>query len=144
MEKLKHFRDLRVYQAGLDAAIEIFNLTRQFPMEERFALTDQMRRASRSVCAGLAEAWRRRRYAAAFVAKLNESEAEAAEMQVHLELALHAGYIDQATFDRLDNIYDHILGQLVRMIEQPEKWVLKKRASAVAGDTSRRPSEAPR
>jgi four helix bundle protein len=120
--KIKHFRELDVYQNALKAAMEIFEISKRFPNEERFSLTDQVRRASRSVCANISEAWRKRRYAAAFVSKLNDAEGEAAETQVHIEIASLCGYLDGASFQRLDDIYDKIIGQLVNMAEHPEKW----------------------
>jgi four helix bundle protein len=120
--KIKHFRELDVYQNALNAAMEIFEISKRFPNEERFSLTDQIRRSSRSVCSNLSEAWRKRRYAAAFVSKLNDAEGEAAETQVHLEFASHCGYLDAASFQRLDDVYDKIIGQLVNMAEHPEKW----------------------
>ena len=74
--KIKTHEDLEVYQIAFDAAMEIFKLSKRFPVEEKYSLTDQIRRASRSVCANLAEAWRKRRYKAAFIAKLSDSEAQ--------------------------------------------------------------------
>ena len=123
--KIKHFRELDVYQNALKAAIEIFEISKRFPNEERFSLTDQVRRSSRSVCANISEAWRKRRYAAAFVSKLNDAEGEAAETQVHIEIASLCGYFDGAGFQRLDDIYDKIIGQLVNMAEHPEKWTTR-------------------
>ncbi|SRR5216684_644296 len=120
--KIKHFRELDVYRNALKAAMEIFEISKRFPNEERFSLTDQVRRSSRSVCANISEAWRKRRYAAAFVSKLNDAEGEAAETQVHIEIASLCGYLDGAGFQRLDDIYDKIIGQLVNMAEHPEKW----------------------
>jgi four helix bundle protein len=120
--KIKHFRELDVYQNALKAAMEIFEISKRFPNEERFSLTDQVRRSSRSVCANISEAWRKRRYAAAFVSKLNDAEGEAAETQVQFEIASLCGYLDGAGFQRLDDIYDKIIGQLVNMAEHPEKW----------------------
>jgi len=120
--KIKHFRELDVYQNALKAAMEIFEISKRFPNEERFSLTDQVRRSSRSVCANISEAWRKRRYAAAFVSKLNDAEGEAAETQVHIEIASLCGYLDGAGFQRLDDIYDKIIGQLVNMAEHSEKW----------------------
>jgi four helix bundle protein len=93
-QKIKTHEDLRVYQMAFDAAIKIFELSKKFPIEERYSLTDQIRRSSRSVCANLAEAWRKRRYQAAFIAKLSDSEAEAAEVQVWLKFAVKCGYLD--------------------------------------------------
>src|ERR1700716_3617387 len=85
---VKRRTDLDVYQLGFDLSMRIFEITKSFPKEETYSLTDQIRRSSRSVCANLAEAWRKRRYEAAFVSKLNDAEAEAAETQVHIEIAL--------------------------------------------------------
>jgi four helix bundle protein len=95
-QKIKTHEDLRVYQTAFDAAIKIFELSKKFPIEERYSLTDQIRRSSRSVCANLAEAWRKRRYQAAFIAKLSDSEAEAAEVQVWLKFAVKCGYLGLA------------------------------------------------
>src|SRR5438876_9664284 len=95
---VKHFRDLDVYQNALTTGLGIYELTKTFPADERYALTDQIRRSSRSVCANIAEAWRKRRYIAAFVSKLSDAEAEAAETQVHLEIAQRLGYISQEKF----------------------------------------------
>jgi four helix bundle protein len=87
----------------MDLAMEIFEVTKGFPVEERYSLTDQIRRSSRSVPANIAEAWRKRRYPAAFVSKLNDAEGESAETQTHLEIAKRCGYIDSASTSRLDN-----------------------------------------
>ena len=81
-KKIITHEDLDVYQLAFDAAMKLYGLSVKFPVEERYSLTDQVRRSSRSVCANLAEAWRKRRYKAAFIAKLNDCEAEAAETQV--------------------------------------------------------------
>ena len=104
--------------------MEIFVLTKGFPKVERYALTDQVRRSSRSVCANLAEAWRKRRYPAAFVSKLSDSESEAAETQVWLEFAVKCNYLDAETARELYTTYDHIQGKLVNMIRRPEQWSL--------------------
>ena len=122
---IRHFRDLNVYQNALAVGLRVYRLTQTFPNEERYALTDQVRRSSRSICANIAEAWRKRRYQAAFVAKLSDAEGEAAETQVHLEFAFRHRYIGQAEFGSLDDAYEKIVGQLVRMIDQPEKWLIK-------------------
>ena len=124
---IRHFRDLDVYQNGLQTGLRVFELSKQFPNDERFALTDQIRRSSRSVCANIAEAWRKRRYTAAFISKLSESEGEAAETQVHIEFAFRHGYISDAEFQAIDNAYERVLSQLVRMIDHPEKWVIGPR-----------------
>jgi len=127
MRSVKHFRDLDVYQGAMSLVMRIFELTKHFPSEERYALTDQVRRSSRSVCANVAEAWRKRRYEAAFVSKLNDSETEAAETQVHVEIAFRHGYITQDVFAELDDACDKILAQIVRMIDHADRWVIKSR-----------------
>lgn len=124
-QKISTFRDLRVYKAAMDLAMEIFELTKNFPKEETYSLVDQMRRSSRSVCTNLSEAWRKRRYRAAFVSKLSDSESESAETQVLLEFACRCSYIEQEIFQELDERYEHILSQLVRMIIDADKWVIR-------------------
>ena len=124
---VKSYRDLRVYQLAMDATMEIFKITKNFPVEEKYSLTDQIRRSSRSVCANIAEAWRKRRYQAAFISKLNDAETEACETQVWLEISEKCNYVDKKTFDKMDDIYDHIISQLIRMINKPEKWVFENR-----------------
>ncbi len=103
----------------------MFELSRAFPNEERYSLTDQVRRSSRSVAANIAEAWRRRRYPAAFVSKLSDSEGEAAETQVWLQFAVKCNYLDRIIGQRIYRQYDAILGMLVNMIRSPERWNLK-------------------
>ena len=127
MAIIRHYRELDAYQMGMDAAVRIFEITKRFPPEEKYSLVDQIRRSSRSVCSNIAEAWRKRRYPAAFVSKLSDSEAEAAETQVWLEIALRCGYLSAAEVKDLDQVYDHILGKLVRMIQHPEKWTIQPR-----------------
>ena len=124
MEKIKSYKELRVYQAAIEAAMLIFGLTKHFPTEEKYSMVDQMRRSSRSVCANIAEAWRKRRYPAHFVSKLSDSEGEAEETRVWIELAFRCGYLKREQADDLDDRYDKILGQLVLMINAPEKWKL--------------------
>lgn len=128
--KIESFRDLRVYQAAIKAAMRIFEITKTFPSEERYSMTDQMRRDSRSVCSNIGEAWRRRRYKAAFIAKLNDSGTEATETQVWLELALLSGYISEDTYNEMFTEYESITAQLVVMINQPEKWIIKPQTKA--------------
>ena len=124
-DRIHTHKELRVYQNAMDAAMEIFSLTKSFPTEEKYSMIDQMRRSSRSVCANIAEAWRKRRYQAAFVAKLNDAESEASETQVWLELARKCNYLSIEAEKRLDTMYDHIIGQLIRMIDEAEKWIVK-------------------
>ena len=122
MERIRSHRDLKVYQTAFEGARLILRLTRKFPPDEKFDLLKQIRAAARSVCANLAEAWRRRRYAGSFVSKLTDAEAEAAEVQVWLEFALEAGYITAGEFEEAFNIYDKVIGQIVLMISEPQKW----------------------
>src|SRR5436853_4499516 len=107
---IRHFRDLDVYQNALATGLRVYELSKKFPAEERYALTDQVRRSSRSVCANIAEAWRKRRYEAAFIAKLSDAESEAAETQVHLEFAFHHRHIAEAEFRSLYDSYEKING----------------------------------
>lgn len=125
MANIRSYRELRVYQAAFECAMEIFEFTKNFPPEERYSLVDQIRRSSRAVCSNLAEAWRKRRYPAHFVSKLSDSEGEADETRVWLEFALRSRYIDERTFENLDGRYDLILGQLTKMHSEPEKWTIK-------------------
>lgn len=122
---IRSFKELQVWQKAMDTAMEVFTLTKSFPSEEKFSLTDQIRRSSRSVPANVSEAWRKRRYPAAFVSKLNDAEGEAAETQTHLELALRCKYLDQTTAARLDGIYNEILAMLDNMAAHPEQWTRK-------------------
>ncbi len=121
---VRSHRDLEVYELAFEAAMRIFELSKKFPVEERYSLSDQMRRSSRSVCANLGEAWRKRRYEAAFIAKLSDSEAEATETQVWLEFAVKCGYLTPETGQELFRRYDQILGKLVNLINNSNKWCL--------------------
>ena len=126
MENIRSFRELKVWQKAMSVALRVFELTKSFPVEERYSLVDQVRRSSRSVPANIAEAWRKRRYPAAFVSKLNDAEGEAAETQTHLEIALRCRYLQEAAFQELDDDIEQILAMLVTMASQPEKWVIRK------------------
>lgn len=125
--KVQTHRDLEVYRRAFSAAMRIFESSKQFPKEEVYSLTDQIRRASRSVAANIAEAWRKRRYMAAFISKLSDAETEAAETQVWLEFAMSCNYMDRDTAKALVEQYDSIIGTLVGMINHPETWVLTPR-----------------
>ena len=122
MALVTHFEELRVYQQAFEAAMEIFELSKGWPSEERYSLTDQIRRSSRSVCANVAEAWRKRRYVAHFVSKLSDADTEAAETQVWLDFALRCQYMGQGEHDRLYQAYDTICGGLVKMMANAESW----------------------
>jgi four helix bundle protein len=123
--RIQKHTELEVYQKALTAAMEIFEASKAFPKEEVYSLTDQIRRSSRSVCANLAESWRKRRYVAAFVAKLCDAESEAAETQVWLEFAVNCGYVNRDSAAPLYQEYDEILRMLVSMINSPESWTIQ-------------------
>jgi four helix bundle protein len=123
-KKIVTHRDLDVYAKAFETAMKIFDISKSFPKEETYSLTDQLRRSSRSVCANLAEAWRRQRYEAAFISKLNECEAEAAETQVWVEFAVGCGYVAREVAEGLYRAYNQMLTTFVGMINHPQTWVL--------------------
>ena len=125
-EKIKSVRDLDVYQLAFKCAMEIFQISKLFPSEERFSLTDQIRRSSRSVCSNLSEGWRKRRYKAVFINKLSDSMQESSETQTWLEFSLACNYIDEGVFSRLDNEYEIILGKLNRMDQKADTFCFPK------------------
>ena len=122
--KITRHQDLDVYKKAFAAALRIFELSKSFPKEETFSLTDQIRRSSRSVCSNIAEAWRKRRYEAAFIAKLNDSEGEAAETQTWLEFSVRCEYMEKEIGRELFKEYDEIISMFVNMINNPDQWVL--------------------
>jgi len=115
---------LEVYRLGFETAMKIFHASKRFPPEERYSLTDQVRRSSRAVCANLAEAWRKRRYEGSFLMRLNDAEAEATETQTWLEFAVACGYLQDDAGRELSRAYDHVIGMLVRMMNNPSPWLL--------------------
>src|SRR5437773_3758448 len=117
---IRHFRDLHVYQNALVTGLRVYELSKKFPAEERYALTDQIRRSSRSVCTNIAEAWRKRRYEAAFVSKLSDSDGESAETEVHLDFAFRCGYLTPEKHANLRDHYDHICAQLAKMMSDSD------------------------
>jgi len=119
----RHF-ELDVYKKSFAAAMRIFELSKEFPVEEKYSLTDQIRRSSRSVCANEAEAWRKRIYPAHFASKLNDSEAEAAETQTWLQFACECKYLNQNTSRELYQEYESIIAMLVSMRNHPETWCI--------------------
>jgi four helix bundle protein len=121
-KRIRHFRDLEVYQRAFNAAMKIYKITKTFPSEERYSLVDQFRRASRSVCSNLAEGWRKRRYPAVFKNKVTDSMMEASETQCWLEFCLACGYIQNSVFDKLDDEYEQIISMLNSMEMNAEKF----------------------
>lgn len=122
--RLKSHKELIVFKNAIKLAIRIHELSKRIPPEEKYSLTDQIRRSSRSVAANIAEAFRKRRYPKSFVSKLSDGEGEAAETQVWLYFTEALGYLDSSDTEELDAQYEHLLAQLVTMIQSPEKWFI--------------------
>ena len=118
----RSFRELDVYQRALELVIEINSFCDKLPSKEKYALADQMRRASRSVCANIAEAWRKRRYKAAFISKMSDAETEAGEIQCWLDVAQKLAYMPKEEYDQFDARYEHLLAQIVTMIKNADQW----------------------
>jgi four helix bundle protein len=126
--QVQNYTDLRVYQLAFESAMEIFRLSRKWPPEKKYSLTDQIRRSSRSVCSNLGEAWRKRRYPNHFVSKLSDADTEAAETEVWLDFALECGYLNQETQSALREKYNHICAMLTKMTDNPEPWCRRARS----------------
>lgn len=124
---IQSHEELEVYKLAAKAAMRIFEMSKRFPREETYSLTDQIRRSSRSVCGNIAEAWRKRRYEAAFVSKLNDAESEAAETQTWIRFAVECGYWTAEVGQELHQTYDYIIGKLVKMIINPKPWLMPRR-----------------
>ncbi|UFH31006.1 four helix bundle protein [Chryseobacterium sp. C-71] len=122
MSTIKFHQDLKVYQKSFDAAMEIYELSKTLPQDERYSLTDHIRRSSRSVSANISEAWGKRKYEKSFVAKLTDSEGEARESQTRLQFSLACKYISEEQFNNLNNQYNQIIGMLVNMMNQSKNW----------------------
>ena len=122
MALARTFKELNVWQNAMDAAMIVYELTKSLPRDERFSMCDQVRRASRSVAANISEGWRKRRYVAAFCSKLNDSEAEAAEVQTWIEFGLRCRFWSAEAVKELDDRYEEILRQLANMIEDADSW----------------------
>jgi len=121
-KRIRSVRELDVYKLALETAMEIFGISKAFPKEETYSLTDQVRKSSRSVCTNLAEGWRKRRYKAVFINKLSDAAQEAAETQTWLEFALACKYIDKRTFKKLDDKYEHIFAMLFTMEQKADSF----------------------
>jgi len=122
----RSFRDLTVYKKAFELAMEIFELTKEFPKEERYSLTDQIRRSSRAVCSCIAEAYRKRNYEAYFVSKSSDSDMENSETQTWLDFANACNYIDTDKCKDLIAKSEEVGRMLNHMIENPEKYLRKK------------------
>ena len=121
-----HFQ-LEVYKKAFAASGALFEASKTFPREEIYSLTDQMRKASRSVCANLAEAWRKRCYEGSFVAKLVDAEGEAAETQTWIQYAVECGYLDRTAAERHFMAYHEVISMLVAMRLHADKWIVPAR-----------------
>ena len=116
------FRALLAYQKGFQLAMQIYSLSNSFPIEEKYSLTDQIRRSSRSVCANIAESYKKRRYRAHFISKLTDSDAENSETNVWLEFAYECKYMTKETYFDLSNKTIEIGKLINHMINHPEKF----------------------
>jgi four helix bundle protein len=121
---IQSHRDLEVYRLAFDTAMSIYRLSKQFPKEETYSLTDQVRRSSRSVCANRAEAWRKRRYEGSFICKLSDAESEAGETQVWIEFAVKCEYLPREEAVPLYESYESVFKMIVTMINNPDSWVI--------------------
>jgi four helix bundle protein len=122
MSVIKSFRDLIVYCKAFELACKIHEVTRSFPKDEQFSLTDQIRRSSRSICANLAEAWGRKNYPKVFVNKLSDALAEQMETEVWLDFCIRHKYIDKATYSTFIEDYGEVRKMLISMINNPERF----------------------
>jgi len=118
----KGYKDLRVYQLAYRLAMDIFQITKSFPQKERYSLTDQIKRSSRSVTSNLAEAWKKRRYMKMFISKIIDAAGEAGETEVWLDYSLDCGYITKERHGYFIDGYDEVNRMLYGMIEKPEKF----------------------
>ena len=121
-KRIRSVRELEVYKLAFDTAMEIFKVSKSFPKEETYSLTNQVRKSSRSVCTNLSEGWRKRKYKAVFINKLSDASQEAAETQTWLELALACKYIDEKMFEKLDEKYEHIFAMLFTMEQKTDSF----------------------
>lgn len=126
---IRYHWELEVYKLSVEAAMKVFELSKNYPKEETYSLTDQVRRSSRSVSGQIAESWRRRKYEAVFVNKMNEAEGEAAETRVWMEYAVRCGYLTQRQGRDVIKLYNQILGKLLRIGNNPKQWVLPRRSN---------------
>ncbi len=122
MAIIRSFREMEVYKLALKESEKIFMMTKEFPKEERYSLTDQIRRSSRAVNALVAEAWARRRYKAAFINKINEALGETMETQAWLDHALACEYINSSLFDEIDDAWQHVGAMLNRVIQRADDF----------------------
>lgn len=121
------FKDLRSYQAAYTLAMKIYGLTKSFPQEEKYCLSDQIRRSSRSVCANIAEGYRKKRYPKHFISKMTDADAECSETLVWLDFSTDCGYVAKEVTDKIIEEYSEVGRMLARMIDQPEKFTSRQK-----------------
>lgn len=119
------FKDLKVYQLSFKLSMEVFQVSKNFPPEEKYSLTDQVRRSSRSVPTNIAEAYRKRRYQKHFVSKLTDSDAECSETLVWIDIALQCGYINKEQHSYFNKYYEEVGKMLGSMIRSPDKFIIQ-------------------
>ena len=124
---ITNYTKLKVYQLAFNCAMVVYELSKKWPVEEKYVLSNQIRRSSRSVCGNIAEAWRKRRYRAHFISKLSDADAEAAETEVWLDFAHKCGYITKSNYEELWKEYDYICRMLSVMMKNSDKWILKNK-----------------
>jgi four helix bundle protein len=120
------YKDLKVYQLSYRLAIDIFEITKGFPKEEKYSLTDQIRRSSRSVPTNISEAWKKRIYPKMFVSKIVDAAGEAGETEVWLDFAKDTGYLLEEKYNELASGYDEVNRMLYAMVEKPDRFILKR------------------
>ena len=125
-DPITSFKQLRVYQRAFEMAMQLFGCSKQWPKEERYALTDQIRRSSRSVCSNIAEAWFKRRYPNHFVSTLSDVGMEASETLVWIDFAVDCQYMTEQKADSLRRQCRAIIGGLTKMIARPEQWCVRE------------------
>ena len=124
MDKIRSYKDLKVFKLAFEIALEIHEISKSFPKEEKYSLTDQIRRSSRSICANIGEAMRKRRYPKNFVSKLSDSEAELSETEIWLDFALEFNFIDKEKHNSLYDKLEHVSAMLINMSNNPNKWTI--------------------
>lgn len=122
--KINNYKELEVYKIAFKMAMNIYNDTKEFPIDEKYSLVDQIRRSSRSVCANVSEAFRTRQYKKHFISKLVIASSEASETQTWLDFSFSCGYINEEKYSRYFDHYDHIIAMIINMIRSADKWTL--------------------
>lgn len=124
MTKIETFKDLIVYQKAFALAMEIFEISKNFPKEEKYSLTDQVRRSSRSITSSIAESWAKRRYEKSFINKITDALGEEHETEVWIDFAKECSYIQTETHNKLIGEYYEVRKILISMINNSEKWCM--------------------